>query len=91
LLAAIAATGLADLAARLTAPAAGRPPAQLVELGRRYLAFAAERPAIFELTFRHDLLEGAVGNFRATKTLDLILEDSQLDAFVVRAVDAHLS
>ncbi|ONI67455.1 TetR family transcriptional regulator [Kribbella sp. ALI-6-A] len=133
LLAAIAATGLADLAARLTAPATGEPRARLVELGRRYLAFAAERPAMFELIFRHDLLEGAGGNLRATtlpltetltsvvaaavpevpdaaertvglwtnlhglavlratKTLDLILEDSQLDAFVVRAVDAHLS
>jgi AcrR family transcriptional regulator len=133
LLAAIAATGLADLAARLTAPAAGEPRAQLVELARRYLAFAAERPAMFELIFRHDLLEGAGGNLRATtlpliealstvvaaavpertdaaertvglwtnlhglavlratRTLDLILEDSQLDAFVVRAVDAHLS
>lgn len=131
LLAAIAATGLADLAGRLTAPATGDARAQLIELGRRYLAFAAERPAMFELIFRHDLLEGAGGNLRsttlpllesltrlvataapadaaertvalwtnlhgfaalrATKALDLILDSGPLDAFVTRAVDAHLS
>ncbi|GAB3814577.1 TetR/AcrR family transcriptional regulator [Kribbella italica] len=131
LLAAIAATGLADLAGRLTAPADGAARDQLVELGRRYLAFAAERPAMFELIFRHDLLEGAGGNLRtttlpllesltrivatvapadaaertvglwtslhglavlrATKTLDLVLGTTQLDTFVTRAVDAHLS
>jgi AcrR family transcriptional regulator len=130
LLAAIAATGLADLAGRLTAEAAGDAREQLIELGRRYLAFAAERPAMFELIFRHDLLEGAGGNLRtttlpllesltrivateapsdaaertvglwtnlhglavlrATKALDLILDSAQLDAFVTRAVDAHL-
>jgi len=67
LLAAIAATGLADLAARL-APAAGDsgPEERLIQLGVRYLAFAAERPAMFELIFRHDLLEGAGGNLRRT-------------------------
>jgi hypothetical protein len=125
-----AATGLADLAGRLTAEAAGDAREQLIELGRRYLAFAAERPAMFELIFRHDLLEGAGGNLRtttlpllesltrivateapsdaaertvglwtnlhglavlrATKALDLILDSAQLDAFVTRAVDAHL-
>lgn len=143
LLAAIAATGLADLASRLTStttggargqrtePADGAARDQLIELGRRYLAFAAERPAMFELIFRHDLLEGAGGNLRATtlpllesltqivatvapadaaertvalwtnlhglavlrttKALDLILDDTQLDTFITRAVDAHLS
>ncbi len=131
LLAAIAATGLADLAGRLTGSADGTAREQLVELGRRYLAFAAERPAMFELIFRHDLLEGAGGNLRATtlpllesltrivatvspddaaertvglwtnlhglavlratKTLDLMLDPAHLDAFIARAVDAHLS
>jgi AcrR family transcriptional regulator len=131
LLTAIAATGLADLAGRLTESANGEAPRdQLIELGRRYLAFAAERPAMFELIFRHDLLEGAGGNLRATtlpllesltrivatvtpddaaertvalwtnlhglavlratKALDLILDDTQLDSFITRAVDAHL-
>lgn len=69
LLAAIAATGLADLVTRLTTPAADSAvPAEerLIELGRLYLEFAAERPAMFELIFRHDLLEGAGGNLRAT-------------------------
>ncbi|TWD80964.1 TetR family transcriptional regulator [Kribbella amoyensis] len=86
LLAAIAATGLADLAERLAAPIEAPPgseaprpakaghrtgtdqaaEARLVELARRYLAFAAERPAMFELIFRHDLLEGAGGNLRRT-------------------------
>ncbi|WP_112241694.1 TetR/AcrR family transcriptional regulator [Kribbella monticola] len=69
LLAAIAATGLADLAARLgpaasdTAVPADR---RLIEVGVRYLAFSAERPAMFELIFRHDLLAGAGGNLRQT-------------------------
>ncbi|GAB2563062.1 TetR/AcrR family transcriptional regulator [Kribbella endophytica] len=66
LLAAIAATGLADLAGRLTRSADGAARDQLIELGRRYLSFAAERPAMFELIFRHDLLEGAGGNLRTT-------------------------
>lgn len=74
LLAAIAATGLADLAARLTpiaaTPIPNTPTAdaeeRLIRLGGAYLAFAAERPAMFELIFRHDLLAGAGGNLRQT-------------------------
>ncbi|TDW18563.1 TetR/AcrR family transcriptional regulator [Kribbella kalugense] len=65
LLAAIAATGLADLAARLE-PADGSPEDLLVEAARHYLEFAAERPGMFGLIFRHDLLAGAGGNLRAT-------------------------
>jgi AcrR family transcriptional regulator len=66
LLAAIAATGLADLATRLSSPEGATPEDQLVELGRRYLQFALDRPAMFQLIFRHDLLEGAGGNLRET-------------------------
>ncbi|WP_344844666.1 TetR/AcrR family transcriptional regulator [Kribbella ginsengisoli] len=67
LLAAIAATGLADLARDLGTPtAAGSAEEQLIELGVRYLAFARTRPAMFQLIFRHDLLEGAGGNLRQT-------------------------
>jgi AcrR family transcriptional regulator len=69
LLAAIAATGLANLVTRLTAPAGDSAvPAEerLIRLGELYLEFAAERPAMFELIFRHDLLEGAGANLRAT-------------------------
>ncbi|WP_026163021.1 TetR-like C-terminal domain-containing protein [Kribbella catacumbae] len=67
LLAAIAATGLADLATRLRTPTAGATAEeQLVELGVRYLEFAQERPAMFQLIFRHDLLANAGGNLRET-------------------------
>ena len=67
LLAAIAATGLTDLAAQLGTPTAAEPAEdQLVELGFRYLAFAQTRPGMFQLIFRHDLLEGAGGNLRET-------------------------
>ncbi|HEY3562523.1 MAG TPA: TetR/AcrR family transcriptional regulator [Kribbella sp.] len=66
LLAAIAATGLQDLAARLEPRGDGTPEEQLVEAARRYLEFAADRPGMFDLIFRHDLLAGAGGNLRAT-------------------------
>jgi AcrR family transcriptional regulator len=67
LLAAIAATGLADLAALLGTPTASATAEdRLVGLGVRYLEFARERPAMFQLIFRHDLLEGAGGNLRET-------------------------
>ena len=66
LLAAIAATGLADLADRLR-PTHDKPVEEvLIETAQRYLEFAAERPGMFDLLFRHDLLEGAGGNLRAT-------------------------
>ncbi|MFG1818512.1 TetR/AcrR family transcriptional regulator [Kribbella sp. NPDC049174] len=73
LLAAIASTGLDDLSTRLH-PAQGeadrrrstrRPEELLIEAASAYLRFAAERPAMFELLFRHDLLEGAGGNLRS--------------------------
>ena len=68
LLAAIAATGVADLAGRPRSRRAKDRQAEdrLVEAALRYLEFAAERPGMFELLFRHDLLAGAGGNLRAT-------------------------
>ncbi|GAA1576178.1 TetR/AcrR family transcriptional regulator [Kribbella karoonensis] len=66
LLSAIAATGLQDLAARLQPPAGAGPEEQLLAGARKYLEFAAERPGMFDLIFRHDLLAGAGGNLRAT-------------------------
>ncbi|MGW5193033.1 TetR/AcrR family transcriptional regulator [Kribbella sp. NPDC004138] len=66
LLAAIAATGLQDLAARLEPDGDGPPEEQLVAAATKYLEFAAERPGMFDLIFRHDLLAGAGGNLRAT-------------------------
>ena len=66
LLAAIAATGLSDLAARLEPTGDGSPEEQLVAAAKKYLEFAADRPGMFDLIFRHDLLAGAGGNLRAT-------------------------
>ncbi|MGO4202992.1 TetR/AcrR family transcriptional regulator [Rhodococcus sp. TAF43] len=87
LLAAIAVEGFSDLAVRLrpsldgsSAPARDR----LVALGIAYVEFARDRPAMFELMFRHDLLEGAGENLRAT-TLPLfaalhgLVEDASND------------
>jgi AcrR family transcriptional regulator len=60
LLSVIARRGFADLAARLDAAAAGSaddPRARLAALGRAYLDFAAASRGMYELMFRHDLLE----------------------------------
>jgi AcrR family transcriptional regulator len=64
LLAAIASTGLEDISTRLQA-VRGEPEQRLIQAALRYLEFAAERPGMFELLFRHDLLEGAGGNLRS--------------------------
>src|SRR5215470_15809409 len=60
LLSAIARRGFAGLDAKLreAAGAAGESPrARLAALGRAYLEFAAGNPGMYELMFRHDLLE----------------------------------
>jgi AcrR family transcriptional regulator len=60
LLSAIARRGFADLATQLGAAAAGSaegPRAQLAALGRAYLDFARSNRGMYELMFRHDLLE----------------------------------
>lgn len=66
LLAEMAATGIADLTARigplLAAP--GDRSQILLEAGVRYVDFAVERPEMFNLMFRHDLLEGSGANLR---------------------------
>ncbi|GAA4660309.1 TetR/AcrR family transcriptional regulator [Gordonia humi] len=62
LLAAIAAEGVADLDAVLT-PAMTQ---GIGETASAYWRFARERPGMFELIFRHDLLDGAGGGLRAT-------------------------
>ncbi|WP_431958232.1 TetR/AcrR family transcriptional regulator [Nocardia lijiangensis] len=68
LLAAIATRGFADLAERFaatddeTAPARDR----LRHMAVDYVEFAATRPQMFTLMFRHDLLEGSGANLRAT-------------------------
>lgn len=88
LLAAIAATGLTDLAARLQLPAPASVSVsvsvedRLVAAAERYLEFAAERPGMFDLIFRHDLLEGAGGNLRQ-QSLPL------LQTFIVLVAQSH--
>jgi AcrR family transcriptional regulator len=60
LLSAIARQGFAGLAAQLgeaAAGSAGSPRARLAALGRAYLDFAASNRGMYELMFRHDLLE----------------------------------
>jgi AcrR family transcriptional regulator len=60
LLSAIARRGFAGLAAQLAeaaAGSAGSARAQLASLGRAYLDFAASSRGMYELMFRHDLLE----------------------------------
>ncbi|MBL7256736.1 TetR/AcrR family transcriptional regulator [Paractinoplanes lichenicola] len=42
--------------------------ARLAELARAYVEFARERPAMFELMFRHDLLEGSGEHLREHST-----------------------
>ncbi|MET7779070.1 MULTISPECIES: TetR/AcrR family transcriptional regulator [Streptomyces] len=65
LLSAIARRGFADLGARATealGDGGASPRAQLTTLGRVYLDFAFTQPGMYELMFRHDLLEsGALG------------------------------
>ncbi|MEU1007698.1 TetR/AcrR family transcriptional regulator [Streptomyces sp. NPDC005890] len=60
LLSAIARRGFAELAGRAHAALereAGGPRARVAALARTYLEFARERPGMYELMFRHDLLE----------------------------------
>lgn len=67
LLAAIAARGFADLIERFARAAAGAttPLDQLQVMAVEYVEFAGERPEMFTLMFRHDLLEGSGENLRA--------------------------
>ncbi|WP_433345135.1 TetR/AcrR family transcriptional regulator [Microtetraspora malaysiensis] len=60
LLSAIARRGFTDLAERFAEAAdnAASPVAQLRALAGAYVRYAQERPGMFELMFRHDLLRG---------------------------------
>ncbi|UNO38815.1 TetR/AcrR family transcriptional regulator [Streptomyces sp. MST-110588] len=63
LLSAIARRGFADLHSRFEAAVAGTAPPreQLEALGREYLTYAFERRGMYELMFRHDLLDSESG------------------------------
>ncbi|WBB67207.1 TetR/AcrR family transcriptional regulator [Micromonospora sp. WMMD812] len=90
LLSAIARQGYADLAARVAdtvRDAAPDPRAQLVALGRAYLDYAAAHRGMFELMFRHDLLNsGRLGLRDSSLPLFTLLVD--LVARVRRPADA---
>ncbi|WP_416977387.1 TetR/AcrR family transcriptional regulator [Streptomyces sp. T028] len=69
LLSAIARRGFTQLGIRVTTTLGGKgtdPRAQLTELGRSYLEFALGNPGMYELMFRHDLLES--GHLRLRDT-----------------------
>ncbi|MFI9410707.1 TetR/AcrR family transcriptional regulator [Nocardia gamkensis] len=77
LLAAIAARGFADLAERFTAVDAESPRDRLGRMSAEYIEFAARRPEMFTLMFRHDLLEGSGENLRSV-TLPLFARFAEL-------------
>lgn len=67
LLAAIARTGIDDLAQTVRPPLrdhSREPRARLLAAAQAYLEFARRRRAMFELMFRHDILDGAGGDLR---------------------------
>lgn len=69
LLSAIARRGFADLGARATEAlddGGASPRARLTTLGRVYLDFAFTQPGMYELMFRHDLLESGKLGLRET-------------------------
>ncbi|WP_433576715.1 TetR/AcrR family transcriptional regulator [Nocardia brasiliensis] len=68
LLAAVAARGFADLIDRFAAvDVDSAPPRErLARMSVAYVEFAGERPEMFTLMFRHDLLEGSGENLRGT-------------------------
>lgn len=67
LLATVAQTGLADLDRRLAAPdLPAEPRARLRAAALAYVDFARERPGLFELITRHDLLEDSGVGLRGT-------------------------
>ncbi|MCX4742026.1 TetR/AcrR family transcriptional regulator [Streptomyces antibioticus] len=69
LLSAIARRGFTELAVRVTTAlgdGTGGPRTQLSELGRTYLEFALDNAGMYELMFRHDLLES--GHLRLRDT-----------------------
>ncbi|MER5864300.1 TetR/AcrR family transcriptional regulator [Kitasatospora sp. NPDC002040] len=66
LLSAIAREGFGRLAARSAAATGATPRAHLAELARIYLDFARENPGMYELMFRHDLLESGELGLRDT-------------------------
>ncbi|MET8766546.1 TetR/AcrR family transcriptional regulator [Streptomyces sp. NPDC004658] len=96
LLSAIARRGFADLAARAQATLeqqTGGPRAHVAALARTYLEFALERPGMYELMFRHDLLESGHLGLRDTSLplftlLTRLIGDADPDADARRTAGA---
>ncbi|MFI5782738.1 TetR/AcrR family transcriptional regulator [Nocardia sp. NPDC051570] len=85
LLAAVAARGFTDLRAEFEAHAAAEPRARIERMALDYVRFAGERPEMFTLMFRHDLLEGSGENLRR-QTLPFFRDWTEL---VAACVPAH--
>ncbi|MFF7241936.1 WHG domain-containing protein [Streptomyces collinus] len=68
LLSAIAHRGFTDLGERVGRSASGAtdPRRRLAELARIYLEFASDNPGMYELMFRHDLLDSGGSGLRET-------------------------
>lgn len=64
LLAAIAVRGFADLSTDFAAFDHEPPRVRIDRLASAYIGFAADRPEMFTLMFRHDLLQGSGENLR---------------------------
>ena len=64
LLAAVAARGFADLRTGFDACAGPTSRLRIERMALEYVRFAAQRPEMFTLMFRHDLLEGSGENLR---------------------------
>ncbi len=70
LLAAVAVRGFADLSARFARHDDESPRIRIDHMAGAYIDFAAARPEMFTLMFRHDLLQGSGENLRR-KTIPL--------------------
>ncbi|MBE8474745.1 TetR/AcrR family transcriptional regulator [Streptomyces justiciae] len=92
LLSAIARRGFGELAERVatvSGDGTATPRAQLTRLAGAYLAFALENPGMYELMFRHDLLESGHLGLRDT-SLPLFGRLVELVGLVRPDVDARL-
>ncbi|NKI43701.1 TetR/AcrR family transcriptional regulator [Streptomyces physcomitrii] len=93
LLSAVARRGFADLTARFTAAtrATDPPRTRLLSLGREYVHFAQEQPGMFELMFRHDLLDSTQYGTGQDAPAPPRLRESTLPLFtgVVQLLTAH--
>lgn len=83
LLAAVAVHGFADLSERFAAHESEIPRVRIDRMAGEYIDFAARRPEMFTLMFRHDLLQGSGENLRR-KTIPIYRTWAELVANCVR-------